>query len=103
MRCPGIQYKNIPISDMLIRNAISYAIGLLDAGRTDQAIGMLLALVDDTDDWTCRFYLALAYFESGQLLAARHQFVYITDKCPDIALRASALNLLRTLCRSDVA
>jgi hypothetical protein len=87
------------LSKKWVHNVAILASQAIDAGRYAQAISCLLAVIEETEDWVCRYLLACAYIRSGSLSHARHQLLYIANKCPHVTIRTTAREKLMLVCK----
>lgn len=87
----------------IAKQIYEYGVLALDRGNYDAAIGYFLTVLNEEEDWTCRWQLVLAYQKARNLNAARHQLVYLSERCPDTDLRRFSQMVLKTMCSQEVS
>lgn len=74
---------------------LARAIEAFQDGNHRKAVMQLTQIVfDDPNNWTARFYLAMAYVASGDEKQGVRQFYQIYLKCPHQELRDKAKGIL---------
>ena len=85
----------------IAKQIYEYGVLALDRGNYDAAINYFLTVLDEQEDWTCRWQLVLAYQKAKNTNSARHQLVYLSERCPDTDLRRYAQMLLKKMCSQE--
>jgi len=94
-------FKGNPVSPQSTIDRIrKTGMDALDRGKYREAMVAFESLMEITDDWTCRFWLATTYLGARMNHRASHHLLQITENCPDADLRSSAMNML---CMLDTA
>jgi len=79
-----------------------YGVRALNQGNFDLAIEYFLSVLEKQEEnWTCRWQLVLAYQKANNVNAARHQVIFLSERCPDETLRGFAQLLLKSMCLQE--
>ena len=89
--------------DRMIQRLKFHAMNAMELGDYLEAVEVLQLIVETSDDWQSRLWLAQAYLRTNKQALCRHQLIYIADACPDSCLRRAAMDTLRALCRTEIA
>jgi hypothetical protein len=87
----------------IAKQIYEYGVMAFDRGNYDLAIDYFLTVLEEEEDWTCRWQLVLAYQKAKNVNAMRHQLVYVTERCPDADLRRFAQMLLKKMCLQEAS
>lgn len=63
-----------------------------------KGIRILFEVIDqEPRNWRAKLYLAMCYYQSGEIFTAVHHFRFLKDSCPDAEIRNKAESALAVL------
>lgn len=87
----------------VVGQVFEYGLNALNASNYSKAEEHFTAILNQTHDWWCLWYLAAACCGSGKTNTARNLYTYIMEKCPAKSLRKLAVRALVIVSMSDDA
>jgi len=85
----------------IAKQIYDYGMLAVSSGNYQAAIDYFTTVLEQEDDWNCRWYLAFCYSRANYVNAARHQLTYIAEKCPVESIRKKAQVELKLICQDE--